>query len=127
RRFALAASIFVVAGAIGGGWGGSKTVRGPSLPLYSGQPPQTTPAPVAPFERQTGIHVNERDGDEASLAEQIQQEGSRSPADVFYAANSPSLVLLQGKGLLASTSASVLSQVSPKYDSPQGDWVGVSA
>ena len=88
------------------------------------RPPQ---ALIAAFERQTGIHVKERDGDEDALAEEIQQEGSASPADVFFTENSPALMSLQEKGLLAPVPASVLSQVPAQYSSPAGDWVGVSA
>jgi iron(III) transport system substrate-binding protein len=98
-----------------------------SITLYSGQHSQTTQALVAAFERQTGIHVNERDGDESALAQQIEQEGSSSPADVIFTENSPALMALQGKGLLAPTSPGALTQVPAKYSSPSGDWVGVSA
>jgi iron(III) transport system substrate-binding protein len=98
-----------------------------TITLYSGQHPQTTQALVAAFERQTGIHVRERDGGEAQLAQEIEQEGSSSPADVMYAANSPALMALQDKGLLAPTPTSTLAAVAGQYSSPQGDWVGVSA
>ena len=104
--------------------GGAKPV---TLTLYNGQHQQTTQALIAAFERQTGIHVKERDGDENELAEEIQQEGSSSPADVFFTENSPALMSLQEKGLLAPVPASVLSQVPAQYSSPAGDWVGVSA
>lgn len=100
---------------------------GNSLTLYSGQHAQTTITLVAAFRAQTGIHVNLRSDDEDVLAQQIETEGSSSPADMFYAENSPPLEALQGKGLLASVSSSALAAVLPQYNSPQGDWVGVSA
>jgi iron(III) transport system substrate-binding protein len=98
-----------------------------TLTLYNGQHEQTTQALITAFERQTGIHVKERDGDEAELAQQIEQEGSSSPADVFFTENSPALMSLQQKGLLAPVPAATRSQVPSQYSSPQGDWVGVSA
>jgi iron(III) transport system substrate-binding protein len=97
------------------------------MTLYNGQHAQTTHALVAAFEKQTGIHVNERDGDEAELTQQIEQEGSASPADVMYTENSPALMALEEKHLLAPAPPAVLSQVPSKYSSPGGDWVGVSA
>jgi iron(III) transport system substrate-binding protein len=109
-----------------GSSGGSKSGQS-TITLYNGQHPQTTQALVAAFEKQTGIHVRERDGDESELAEQIRQEGKSSPADVMYAENSPALMSLEGQGLLASLPASLLSQVPGQYNSPNGDWVGVSA
>jgi len=98
-----------------------------SITLYSGQHPQTTDKLVAAFEKQTGITVRIRSDDEDVLAQQIVTEGSRSPADVIYTENSPALEFLQGKGLLAPVDKSTLTATPAKYNSPQGDWVGVSA
>ena len=98
-----------------------------SITLYSGQHPQTTQKLVAAFEKQTGIKVSVRSDDEDVLAQQIVTEGSRSPADVFFTENSPPLEFLQGKGLLSAVHSSTLAATPSKYNSPQGDWVGVSA
>jgi iron(III) transport system substrate-binding protein len=114
------------AGTSTGGTGSSGSAGG-SITLYNGQHQQTTQALVAAFERQTGIHVNERDGDEAGLTQQIEQEGSATRADVIFTENSPALMTLQEKGFLAPAPSTGLTQVPAKYSSPQGDWVGVSA
>jgi iron(III) transport system substrate-binding protein len=98
-----------------------------TITLYNGQHEQTTSLLVAGFEKQSGIHVKVRSDDEDVLGNQIIQEGSSSPADVFYTENTPVLEDLQEKGLLASVPASTLAAVPAKYSSPQGDWVGVSA
>ena len=95
--------------------------------LYNGQHPQTTADLVAAFEKQTGIRVLVRNGDEDVLASQIVQEGSGSPADVYFAENSPALVSLQEKGLLSAVTRSTLAKVPARYNSPNGHWVGVSA
>ena len=112
--------------ACGTGTGGGAAGM-PSITIYSGQHPQTTALLVAAFERQTGIHVEERDGDEDVLAQQVVQEGSRSPADVFYAENSQALQVLSEKGLLSPVAHSTLSAVPAADDSPTGNWVGVTA
>ncbi len=98
-----------------------------SITLYSGQHPQTTQKLVATFEKKTGIKVSVRSDDEDVLAQQIVTEGSHSPADVFYTENSPPLEFLQGKGLLSVVRSSTLDATPSKYNSPQNDWVGVSA
>ena len=100
---------------------------GPSITLYSGQHEQTTDGLVTAFEQQTGITVNVRNDDEDTLANLIALQGSHSPADVFYTENSPPLEFLQEKGLLAPVDSSTLARYAAKYNSPQGDWVGVSA
>ncbi len=98
-----------------------------TITLYNGQHEQTTALLVAGFEKQTGIKVKVRSDDEDVLGDQILQEGSSSPADVFYTENTPVLEDLQEMGLLAPLPASTLAAVPSKYSSPQGDWVGVSA
>jgi len=98
-----------------------------TLTLYNGQHEQTTAALVAAFTRQTGIKVEVRSGDEATLGNQILQEGTASPADVFYTENTPVLEALREHGLLAPVAASTLAAVPARYRSPEGDWVGVSA
>jgi iron(III) transport system substrate-binding protein len=98
-----------------------------TITLYNGQHEQTADALAAAFEKQTGITVNIRNDDEDTLADEIVTEGSHSPADVFYTENSPPLESLQAKGLLAKVDSSTLSHTPAKYNSPHGDWVGVSA
>ncbi len=98
-----------------------------TITLYNGQHEQTTALLVAGFEKQTQIKVKVRSDDEDVLGNQILQEGSSSPADVFYTENTPVLEDLQEKGLLSPIPASTLAAVPAKYSSPQGDWVGVSA
>jgi iron(III) transport system substrate-binding protein len=106
---------------------GSSSSSSGTLTIYNGQHEQTTGALVKAFERKTGISTAVRSDDEAVLANQIIQEGSKSPADVFYTENTPPLESLQGKGLLAKVDAATLSHTPAKYNSPDDDWVGVSA
>jgi iron(III) transport system substrate-binding protein len=98
-----------------------------TITLYNGQHEQTTDALVARFEKATGINVKVRSDDEGVLATQINAEGSNSPADVIFTENSPALEYLQGKGLLSPVASSTLAHTPSRYNSPQGDWVGVSA
>src|SRR6202161_4355934 len=98
-----------------------------SITLYSGQHEQTTQSLVTAFEKQTGIQVNVRYNDEDSFADEIIAEKSHPVADVFYTENSPVLEYLQNQGLLAPVEGSTLAKTASKYNSPQGDWVGVSA
>ncbi len=98
-----------------------------TLTIYSGQHEQTVNALVDGFEQATGIKVSVRADDEGVLANQIVQEGSKSPADVFVTENSPALEFLDGQKLLAPVLPSTLALVPSTYDAPDGDWVGVSA
>jgi iron(III) transport system substrate-binding protein len=98
-----------------------------SITLYSGQHEQTTDAIITGFEKQTGIKVNVRNGDEDELEDQLQTEGSHSPADVFYTENTMPLQDLASHNLLAPLSAATLAHTPSKYNSPQDVWTGVSA
>jgi iron(III) transport system substrate-binding protein len=104
------------------------TATGPNtITLYNGQHLQTADQLIAAFEQKTGISVVVRSDDEDVLADQIATEGSHSPADVFFTENSPPLESLQAKGLLAKVDTSTLAATPGKFNSPEGDWVGVSA
>ncbi len=98
-----------------------------SITLYSGQHEQTTAKLVKAFEAQTHITVHVRSDDEEVLGEQIAEEGSRSPADVFYTENTPVLEFLREKGALATLQPATLAKVPSQYSSTAKDWVGVSA
>ena len=98
-----------------------------TITLYSGQHEQTADNLVSAFEQKTGIHVVVRSDDEDVLADQIAAEGSRSPADVFLTENSPPLESLQAKGLLSRLDSATLASTPARYNSAQGEWVGVSA
>jgi len=107
--------------------GGSGSASGGgTITLYSGQHEQLTDAIVKAFEKQTGIHVKVRSDDGIVLADQILQEGSRSPADVYLTENSPEMMLLTKHHLLATLPTSVTSQIPAQYDSPTGNWAGIS-
>jgi len=98
-----------------------------TITLYSGQHPQTVDALVAGFTKATGINVAVRSGDEDQLTDQIIEEGTRSPADVVYTENSLPLEALAFRHLLAPVDPATLARVPAKYNSPTGNWVGVSA
>jgi iron(III) transport system substrate-binding protein len=123
---ALACTLAAALANVGGGPASAASAGG-SLTLYSGQHVQTTQTLVDAFERKTGITVNLRSNDEDVLADQLVTEGSHSPADVFFAENSPPLQFLASKGLLAPVNASTLAKTPSRFNSPHGKWVGISA
>ncbi|HTW99586.1 MAG TPA: extracellular solute-binding protein [Acidimicrobiales bacterium] len=135
RRVASRAASALATGLLAGLLGGAGAAGAASpaneqvtLVLYNGQHQQTTDSMVQGFEaRYPNITVKVRDDDEDVFDAEIVEEGSRSPADVFYTENSPALEYLQARGLLASVEPSTLAHTPSKYNSPQGDWVGVSA
>jgi iron(III) transport system substrate-binding protein len=127
RRAALAAAIACAAAVVVAACGGSSGSGDPgTLTLYSAQHPETTSALVAAFTKRTGIKVRVKSDDEDVLTAQIEQEGSHSPADVFFTENSNWLAQLDDKGLLAKVSKSTLADVPARDSATNGDWLGVS-
>ena len=98
-----------------------------SITVYSGQHEQTVKQLTDDFTKRTGVRVQLRSGNEAELANQILQEGAASPADVFIAGNPPPLEAIRAKGLLAPVQPSTLAAVPARYNSPAGQWVGLTA
>jgi iron(III) transport system substrate-binding protein len=97
-----------------------------AITLYNGQHPQLTQALVDAFSKQTGITVRVRTDDGIVLADELLQEGSSSPADVYLTENSPELMVLSEHHLLAKLPASVTSQIPAGYNSPSANWAGVA-
>ncbi|TKC92548.1 iron ABC transporter substrate-binding protein [Trinickia terrae] len=98
-----------------------------TLTLYSAQHEQVVNMLTKDFEKETGIAVKVRNGEGPALAAQLVAEGGATPADVYFTENSPELVLLAEKGLLAKVDASTLAVTPARYNAPQGDWLGVLA
>lgn len=98
-----------------------------TLTLYNAQHEQTANLLIAAFTKATGIAVRVHSGEGPEIANQILREGAASPADVYFTENSPELVRLDEKGLLAKVDAATLAKVPAQYSAPDGDWVGVLA
>jgi len=99
----------------------------PQLTLYSAQHQQAVDMIIQAFTKETGIKVRTHHGEAPEIASQIIKEGARSPADMYFTENSPELVLLQEKGLLAKIDPATLAEVPEKYSAPSGEWIGVLA
>lgn len=99
---------------------------GETLTIYNGQHRQTTEALVAAFEKSSGVKVTVRQGGSSQLANQIIEEGERSPADIFYSEQSPPLAAVDAKGLLMPVSPDTLKQIPAQYASMNKTWVGLT-
>ena len=78
------------------------------------------------FTRDTGIEVAVRYADSAALAAQIAEEGTRSPADVFFSQDAGALGALSKRSLLGTAPAESVKAVDAKYRSKDNTWIGAS-
>ncbi len=140
-RAAAAALPLVIAGALIAGPGAALAqspaasgapatavpLTGETITVYNAQHESLTQAWADAFTAQTGIAVVLRNGDDAELGNQLVQEGSASPADVFLTENSPAIALVENAGLFAPVAADTLAQVPEGFRPSSGAWTGIAA
>lgn len=96
------------------------------LVVYSGRDEKLVSEIIKRFEAETGIKVQVRYGDTAELAAAILEEQKNSPADVFFAQDAGALGALQKANRTSALPEAVLTKVSDRFKSPDGQWVGVT-
>lgn len=106
---------------------GSSASDKPTLTLYNAQHEQLLQEILPGFTEATGIKVKMRNGDDFELANQLVQEGSASPADVFLTENSPAMTLVDSRGLFTKLDDATLAQVPPQFSPAHGRWMGFAA
>jgi len=99
---------------------------GKSVTVYSGRSESLVKPLFEQFTKDTGIEVKVKYGDTAELAALIAEEGSKSPADVFFAQDAGALGALRAEDSFEKLADSVTGLVAADYRSPDGTWVGVS-
>ncbi len=114
----VAALVGMVAGACGD--------SADTLTVYSGRTENLIQPLLDRFEDESGSSVEVRYGDSADLALLIQQEGDRSPADVFISQSPGAVGFLAGEGLLRPIGDEVLEMVAPEFRNAGGLWVAMS-
>lgn len=127
-----AAAAAVLAGALSlsacssdSGSGGGSSAE--SITVYNAQHEDLVTELAKAFTKETGIEVKMRNGGDFELANQIAQEGSASPADVFLTENSPAMDLVDTFSLFSPVEASTLAQIPAQYQPSTKSWVGFAA
>ena len=96
------------------------------LTIYSGRSEDLIAPILERFTEETGIVVETLYGGTASLANQILEEGDRSPADIFIAQDGGALGALAKRELLVALPDELVDMTLPGFQSPENLWVGLS-
>ena len=97
------------------------------LTVYSGRTENLVGPLLEQFSEDTGIGIDVRYGQSADLALLIDEEGDRTPADVYISQSPGAVSFLDEAGRLGELPADVLEQVPETERPPDGSWVGLSA
>ncbi|OEJ37815.1 iron ABC transporter substrate-binding protein [Streptomyces agglomeratus] len=96
------------------------------LVIYSGRNENLVKPLLEDMEKAIGTTIAVRYGDSAEMAAQIQEEGDKTKAGLFFSQDAGALGALSTKGLLKKLPKSSLDKVAPSFRGGAGDWVGTS-
>ena len=96
------------------------------LIVYSGRSENLVGPLFKRFTEETGIEVAVRYAGSTELAATLREEGSNTPADVFFAQDPASLGAVAESGLFSTLPPDILALVDPRFSDPDGRWVGTS-
>ncbi|CAA9232781.1 MAG: Ferric iron ABC transporter, iron-binding protein [uncultured Acidimicrobiales bacterium] len=114
----------VVLAGCGLGGGGDESAQ--RVTIYTGRTQNLIEPILERFAKETGIDVDVRYGQSSDLALLIDEEGGRTPADVFLSQTPSAVGYLDHKGRLGRLPDDVLSLVPPTARADDGSWVGFS-
>jgi iron(III) transport system substrate-binding protein len=97
-----------------------------SLTVYSGRSSGLVDPIVQQFKRDTGIDIKVRYATDAALFATLEEEGTRSPADLYWVNTAGTLVNAANKGLFSKLPASILKRPA-EFVPKSGLWTPLSA
>lgn len=106
----------------------SETASTPAnkLVIYSGRNENLIDPLIERYREDSEIDVEVRYGGTAEMAAVILEEGSNSPADLFFGQDAGALGALSKAGRCAPLPESITEKVDPRFVGSDGTWVGVS-
>jgi len=106
--------------------GGPAEPETEGLTLYSGRIAAAIGGAVDLYEADADRDVQVRFAETGDLAATLVEEGSNSPADVFFAQEPGAIGAVAEQGLLAELPDDILDRVPVHFRDPEGRWVGIT-
>ncbi|HUF96680.1 MAG TPA: extracellular solute-binding protein, partial [Ilumatobacter sp.] len=106
---------------------GDDSLAGTTLTLYSGRNEELTQGVIDAFEAATGVTVEVRYGSSSEMGAALLEEGTSTPADVFYSQEVGAVGVLAKAGLLSPLPDDVVALADERFRPPAENlWVGVT-
>ena len=96
------------------------------LVIYVGRSETLVGPIVKQFAEVTGIDVQAKYGKTGAIAATLLEEGSKSPADIFFAQDPGGLGVTAKAGMLKSLDSDLLEKVPSWAQSKESKWIGLS-
>ena len=107
--------------------GGDGASEEAELVVYSGRNEELVQPLIDKFSEEHGIEVEVRYGNSAEMGAQLLEEGSDTPADLFYSQEVGAIGVLAKADLLSPLPTEVVERVDERFRPQEGtDWVGVT-
>lgn len=97
-----------------------------SITIYSGRSEALIGPLIARWEKQSGINVDVRYGNSTDLALLINEEGDKTPADIFISQSPGALGFLGSQDLLAQIPQNISEKIQPNFRASDNTWLGLS-
>ncbi len=118
--------VAMLAVGIGCGERESRTGEHQGFVLYSGRSQSLVEPLLEMYRAQSGIDIDVKYGSSAELAIALQEEGDRSPADLFWAQDAGALGVLSKAGLFARLPDDVVETIPKVFLHRKAEWVATS-
>ena len=122
--YSVLIGLFVLVSFLAGGCGGDDTPSAGKLTIYSAREENLVGPIIKQFSEATGIDVGGKYGSNSGLSATIQEEGSNSPADIFFSTDPGLLGAISDKFTVLPDR--ILSMIPLQVRSREGKWVGIS-
>lgn len=104
----------------------AETATSQDLTIYSGRSKALVDPLINQFQRETGIRVRVRYGGSTQLAVALLEEGSRSPADIFWSQDAGALGAVSNADLFQNLPDGIGDNIPAQFKSDRDLWIATS-
>jgi iron(III) transport system substrate-binding protein len=101
-------------------------MKGGALTIYCGREKELVEGIFERFTAETGVKIDVKYGKTAQLALQLSEEGTNSPADIFWGQDAGSLSAVAAQDLFSDLPENIRKRVAPAFEHSKKGWTAVT-